>query len=175
MRMLKTSLAPVKVSQTQMTDNATPITIKASVEGRKTAKKLKLPASASFNDFMQQLAAKYKAGVDSVSYVDSDGDASTKPTSEPDWHESKDTIVWATSVAATALPLRADQPRAVDRDGDRAAEEEAGAAEDGDDGEDVADRGGHAAAASASPASPASRAGDPAGPCSPRESCEHKL
>ena len=58
-RMRRKSSAPLIEPATEMAENATRITIKASAEGRKTVKKVKLPASASFDEFMQKLAAKF--------------------------------------------------------------------------------------------------------------------
>ena len=59
---------------TRMTPNATPITLKAAVQGRRAAKKIKVPVSSGFDALIQHLAKKFKCDIDAVSYVDEDGD-----------------------------------------------------------------------------------------------------
>ena len=59
---------------TELTGNATPITIKAALEGRKAVKKVRLPVSAGFDVFMEHLAKKFKGVVDVATYVDEEED-----------------------------------------------------------------------------------------------------
>ena len=73
-RARRKSSTPHVPPATELTGNATPITIKAAVKGRDSAKKIKVPVSAAFAVFMERLTKKCKCGVDSVSYVDADGD-----------------------------------------------------------------------------------------------------
>ena len=91
---------------TELTGNATPITIRAIVEGRTAAKKLTLPASAGFDVFMQRLAEKCKCGVDVVSYKDEDG-YDVEMDDEETWREAAQGALGAGGALMVQVTLEA--------------------------------------------------------------------